>query len=66
MTTVHTGDIKLSIFSSPLYTCFTHTHTHTHTHRVVLAVLQRHRDRPELLGKALHTLASIASTSEHS
>ena len=62
MTTVHTGDIKLSIFSSPLYTCF----THTHTHRVVLAVLQRHRDRPELLGKALHTLASIASTSEHS
>ena len=29
----------------------------------MLEVLKRHKDRPELLGKALQTLASIASTS---
>ena len=60
MTTMHTGNIKLSL-SPRHFTLVSHN-----THRVVLAVLQRHRDRPELLGKALHTLASIASTSEHS
>ena len=32
--------------------------------RVVLEVLKRHRERPDLLGKALQTLASIAGTSK--
>ena len=70
MTTMHTGIVclhkspTLYLYIQDIYRMMNDLlNINIFLNRVVLEVLKRHRDRPELLGKALQTLASIASTS---